>query len=92
MCRFFDHPEYSVTLRAVLLFAVIEVSPARTAAGNDDEADKIKAGCTLADKPRDISNDTGVTCGTPLQVQLDDVTDLPDVSSTEAANISSIRY
>jgi len=46
-----------------------------------------------ADEPR-VSSDAGVPAandGSPIQVHLDDVDDLPDVNSAEAANISSIR-
>jgi len=46
-----------------------------------------------ADEPRD-SNDAGAPAandGSSIQVHLDDVDDLPDVNSAEAANISSIR-
>jgi len=73
-----------------------DVDSAGTDAGSDDDHEMIETNRqshTAEEQSRD-DNGTGVPATSddnPIQVQLDDVDDLPDVNSAEAAHISGVR-
>jgi len=73
------------------IYIHVDVHPTGPAAGTEDERGMREM--NTDDEPQ-VGRDTCVPAtndGSPIQVQLDDVDDLPDVNSAEAANISSIR-